>query len=1066
MIRRQRRDGFVGRQGELAVFAEALRQTPETAIQFLFHIHGPAGVGKSTLLRRLESEARERQAVTACVDESVADVMEAMETISTQCSQQGMNLKNFDKALATYRQRRHEADAASGSVPAAQPAAGESDTGSGNAMPNPSSGSLVASQLGLVGLGMLPGVGAFTGAVDPNQVAVGADRIKAMLSTRFRNHDDIQLIMTPLRVLTPIFLQDLAEVAQRHPWVVLIFDTYERTGPLLDSWLRDILLSDRYGELSANVLVLLAGQNRLDTGAWVDCLDLITYLPLEVFTESEARRFLMSKGIIDERTVEVILRLSGRLPVLLSTLAETRPASAEDVGDPSGTAVERFLKWETDPARRAAALACALPQEFDEDICHVSAGEDTAGLFDWLRSLPFVTNRAGRCRYHDVVRDTMLRLQRQQSPARWKEQHTRLSAAFQNQRNHLEYGGPPENDWWESQDWRNLRLQETYHSLCAEPHTALSQVLRELLDAYDHSVATLRRWVLMLVQAGLDADAREVLDWGQQLITVLDTDDDQHPESMALALLADRAHLNSEGKSFVHLLRGRDYRNSGRPELALVQYNKSIALSSENSRAYYGRGVTYQMLDRYEEALADLNRAIDLAPQDCDYFAQRGAIYLLMGKHPEAIADLERAIELNFQDATNLTMRAFAYQQVNRYEEALTDLNRAIEFKPDYEWAIAQRGITYQEMNRYEESLTDLNRAIELDPQDTWNLAQRGVTYREMGRYEESLTDFNRAIELDPQDTWNLAQRGATYRQMKRYEEALTDLNRAIELDPQDSWNISQRGVTYREMGRYEEALTDLNRAIELKPDYEWAIAQRGATYRQTERYEEALTDLNRAIELDPQDTWNLAQRGVTYRQMKRYEESLTDLNRAIELKPDYEWPIAQRGATYREMERYEEALADFNRAIELKPDYEWAIAQRGVTYREMGRYEESLTDLNRAIELDPQDTWNFSQRGATYRQMGRYEESLTDLNRAIELDPQDSWYFSQRGIIYRLLSRYEESLTDFNRAIELKPDHEWAISQRGVTYREMGRYEESLTDLNRAIELDPQDTWNFSQRV
>ncbi|MEK8144321.1 hypothetical protein NKH18_28185 [Streptomyces sp. M10(2022)] len=34
-----------------------------------------------------------------------------------------------------------------------------------------------------MGLGMLPGVGAFAGAVDPQQVALGADRVRTMLNS-------------------------------------------------------------------------------------------------------------------------------------------------------------------------------------------------------------------------------------------------------------------------------------------------------------------------------------------------------------------------------------------------------------------------------------------------------------------------------------------------------------------------------------------------------------------------------------------------------------------------------------------------------------------------------------------------------------------------------------------------------------------------------------------------------------------------------------------------------------------------------------------------------------------
>ncbi|MEU4729670.1 ATP-binding protein [Streptomyces sp. NPDC023588] len=72
LIRRRRSVGFIGRQGEVGAFREALRQSPEEAAQFLFHVRGPAGVGKSTLVRQLETIAREAGAVTAYVEVTTA----------------------------------------------------------------------------------------------------------------------------------------------------------------------------------------------------------------------------------------------------------------------------------------------------------------------------------------------------------------------------------------------------------------------------------------------------------------------------------------------------------------------------------------------------------------------------------------------------------------------------------------------------------------------------------------------------------------------------------------------------------------------------------------------------------------------------------------------------------------------------------------------------------------------------------------------------------------------------------------------------------------------------------
>jgi hypothetical protein len=177
-----------------------------------------------------------------------------------------------------------------------------------------------------------------------------------------------------------------------------------------------VRLTDAHGALPLNVQVVLSGQGRLDARCWADSLDLIHEVPLDIFTEDDARALLARRGVTDERVVEGILRLSGRLPVLLDTLAQARPQDPDDVGDPSGTAVDRFLKWITESHRQEAALACALPLQLNEDLYRAAAPEPAADDYPWLRGQPFVVDQAGRCRYHDVVRDPMVRLQHNSPP--------------------------------------------------------------------------------------------------------------------------------------------------------------------------------------------------------------------------------------------------------------------------------------------------------------------------------------------------------------------------------------------------------------------------------------------------------------------------------------------------------------------------------------------------------------------------------------------------------------------------------------------------------------------------
>ncbi|MYY81457.1 AAA family ATPase, partial [Streptomyces sp. SID335] len=148
LIRRRGRAGFIGRRGELAVFRENFDVPPaDLRHRFLFHVHGNAGVGKTSLVHELEQLARERGALTAYVDERVSSVPEALAAVSAEFARQGRRLKDLDQLLTTHRERRHEAEAVP-VVPAQ--AAGEAPVA-----PAPSAGAMTAARASLVGLGLV-----------------------------------------------------------------------------------------------------------------------------------------------------------------------------------------------------------------------------------------------------------------------------------------------------------------------------------------------------------------------------------------------------------------------------------------------------------------------------------------------------------------------------------------------------------------------------------------------------------------------------------------------------------------------------------------------------------------------------------------------------------------------------------------------------------------------------------------------------------------------------------------------------------------------------------------------
>ncbi|MFC9127779.1 tetratricopeptide repeat protein [Streptomyces sp. NPDC057099] len=802
LIRQRTRAGFVGRAAERSAFRANFAVPPhDERHRFRFHVHGNAGVGKTFLVRELEQIAREQGALTAYVDDSAGSVPEVMAEISRQFAAQGRRLKELDRLLAAHRERRHEAELAALAALDAQ----EEETG-------PSAGGRVAARAGVVAAGMIPVVGPLAGLLDADQVAEVADRLRASLLARFRDHEDLQLVLAPEQALTPVFLRELAQAAASVPWVTLFLDTYERTAPYLDRWLHETMTTDRHGAVPATVVVVTAGQRPLGATRWGGVRDFVAEVPLAPFTEAEARGLLAGKGVTAEPVVEEVLRLTGGLPVLVSTLAESRPADPDDVGDPSATAVDRFLKWEQDPARRAAALSCALPRWLDGDVFRTVADcpeAELPDLYAWLRGMPFVVERGGgRLRYHDVVRAPMLRAERRRSPRGWAERQRRLARTFRDWREETEAE-------WEDEAWRDLRQAETYHLLCAGERDALPQALRDFVHACGAGEVMAVRWARVLVDAGQDAEADAVAEWGTRLTAALDAEG----IAVALGLLLSDAALDAPSQARARVLRGDELRGAGAYAEALAEYDRAVALDPELAVAYRCRAGIRGDLGDHDAAIADLDRAVALEPGHAWYVALRGEHHRIARHDTEAIRDLSEAIRLDPANEFAWASRGATHERRGDLDSALADLGRSLDLKPDYAWALARRARVWRALGDSGRQLSDLDQALTLTPDWPWARCERGDALRTAGRDEEAVADLTHALALDPAYTSAYASRGASLTHLGRHAEALADLNRAVELRPGYIWALCRRAALHATMSRPEEARADVEHVRDLDPD-------------------------------------------------------------------------------------------------------------------------------------------------------------------------------------------------------------------------------------------------------
>ncbi|MCY7278320.1 MAG: tetratricopeptide repeat protein [Phormidesmis sp. CAN_BIN44] len=759
---------FIGRQEQLTAFRASV--TDIEARTVIFAISGQGGVGKTTLLKEFRRITQECKHIAAYVDEGsatnrVEDVSEALYRLAKDFETQNSNYKfeKFQERYKTYRQKRQELEA------------------------DPDAPSGIASGIGRAGAKLvlgsvkaIPGMGEMMGEfVDSDAVAEKGGDLLSFAWKKFRNQDEVQLVTEPLEVLTPLFLEEMNRIAERQR-VVLLLDTYEVTGKFLDDWLRAVL-DCRYGDdLTDNFRLCIAGRDPLDRNAWAQLEPCIARSPLEPFTENEARRFLIAKSVTSEAVIGQIRKLSsGGLPLLVSMMAQNAPTSVNAVVDPCEDAVERFLKWEVDEAKKQLAQDGSVPRVLNEDVVGVLGD----GQFEWLKGCAFVLRDGERWRYHSVVREQMLRYQLQKSRKRWAEVHGKLAAYYEEVRLGLgmEIGK-------ESKDkmWRELSLEWLYHELCAVQQARLGMALNGFLTALKASRVFAREWAKVMVQAGQEAKCETVQRWGERLRDGMVAHQEKLYEQAipSLTALLSEPVIEEKLKAVALGWRGRCYLLSKQEELALKDLQQVIEIDGEDAKYWFDLALTYQTLKRYDEAITAYRRAIEIDPKSAIYHYTLGDVY----------------------------------REQKRYEEALKDFDRTIELDPESAWLLANRGQTYQALERYEEALKDFDLALSIDPIYPQTREKLGYLQYQLGDYNASLCSFQKALDLQPDNSDFSSSLGYLHLLQGHFDKAQELIEVAFNNKPFDrAWlNL---GLIQVQQGKVEEAKQSWQQGLSLMED-------------------------------------------------------------------------------------------------------------------------------------------------------------------------------------------------------------------------------------------------------
>jgi Flp pilus assembly protein TadD len=220
-------------------------------------------------------------------------------------------------------------------------------------------------------------------------------------------------------------------------------------------------------------------------------------------------------------------------------------------------------------------------------------------------------------------------------------------------------------------------------------------------------------------------------------------------EEEARALLARTEPIHRD-PGLLHFRVGRAWLDSGRPDLALEHFEKSLAAAPAQPEVHLVMGQALLRLDRPGDAVPHLQRA-----QDAGVFGDVTGLdlaraLLVLGRRDEARAVVAGAPILEDTDAPTARALGELALQLDDPAAAARFLADSVRRGPESAAAHESLGLAYARLGRAAEAVAALETACRLDPSDPTAPFNLALVYARAGRLVDARRWAERAASLDP----------------------------------------------------------------------------------------------------------------------------------------------------------------------------------------------------------------------------------------------------------------------------------------------------------------------------
>ncbi|MBK9711790.1 MAG: tetratricopeptide repeat protein [Kouleothrix sp.] len=293
---------------------------------------------------------------------------------------------------------------------------------------------------------------------------------------------------------------------------------------------------------------------------------------------------------------------------------------------------------------------------------------------------------------------------------------------------------------------------------------------------------------------------------------------------------------------------------------------------------------------------------------------------------PDWIPLFERLAE--YEGLSDSTLRAFVHYELGyfyvsqrRYLTAERAYHRAMELQPDYVSAFNGLGTVYRLTERFEQAEQLYRRCLALAPTYIFPYYNLARLLHRVGRDDEAEEFYQQAIELRPNLPATYFNYGNFLQSGGRDQMAAAVYRQALEMAPHHISSHINLGLVLQKTGQPAQAEAAFRQALAIAPNSYLAYLNLGLLQAQTARPEEALASLRRCVEIEPARPDAYIPLAGLLEALGREREALGLYRQATQLLPASRALRYVTAALLERLGRYEEAIGCLEEYLRLVPD-------------------------------------------------------------------------------------------------------------------------------------------------